>query len=59
MSKVQRSIFLMVVAAAFLIAGLIVVLFAEDFVFRIVGVIVFAAAVPLGIAGGRGLRGPR
>ena len=46
----------MAVAVVLWLSGIALILFAEELVFRIVGVVSFAAAIPLAIAGGRVLR---
>ncbi|WP_104191264.1 hypothetical protein [Cryobacterium sp. Y82] len=56
MSKFQRGILLLALAVVLWLMGCALILFAEELVVRIVGVVSFAAAVPVAIAGGRGLR---
>jgi hypothetical protein len=55
-SKRQRSALFLVFAVVLWIAGIALILFAEELALRIFGVVSFAAAIPLAIAGGRGLR---
>ncbi|WP_104081040.1 hypothetical protein [Cryobacterium sp. Y11] len=56
MSKAQRCILFLALAVVLWLLGGVLILFAEELVVRILGVVSFAAAVPLAIAGGRGLR---
>ena len=56
MSRRKRSLLFMAVAIVLWLSGIALILFAEELVFRIVGVVSFAAAIPLAIAGGRSLR---
>ena len=49
----------MTVAVALWAVGVFPILFAGDFIFRVLGVIAFIAAIPVAIAGGRGLRARR
>ena len=56
MSEVQRGILLLALAVVLWLVGGALILFADELVVRIVGVVSFAAAVPVAIAGGRGLR---
>ena len=53
-SKRKRSLLLMTVAAVVWLVEIVLILFAEDPVFHVVGVISFAAAIPSAIVGGRG-----
>lgn len=55
-SKRNRSVLLVALAVVLWISGAALILFAEELIIRITGVIAFAAAVPLAIAGGRGFR---
>ena len=56
MSERQRHILFLIVAVVLWLAAGALMLFTEEPVFRIVGVVAFAAAVPCAIVGGRGLR---
>ncbi|MEC5149391.1 hypothetical protein [Cryobacterium sp. GrIS_2_6] len=56
MSKRQRSMLFLAVAVVLWFSGIALGLFAGELVVRMVGVVSFAAAIPLAIAGGRGLR---
>jgi hypothetical protein len=56
MAKRHRYILFLAIAVVLWLAGSGLILFAEEVLFRIVGVISFAAACPVAIVGGRGLQ---